>query len=282
MRGPHTLASQRVQPPADRSCGGAGARDRRPSWRSTLEPRVVERINRSSSPSRRERRSESCRPAGATRHRRSRRPTRLRRRRASRSRCSTCGDEECIFAGFLETQRMPGRRPVYRVGRSDSRVTGTAAGANLAGMLAIPRRSASPHLAALAVAKRIRGKMGRHITSRATRSRHRAWGAASAAPAPPVCRLLQRGPTSHVAWSRRAGRARRPTAERWQGRRASARRWAPPPLLEGCVTAERVFGQHRRCHCESPPIHARPSFRTGRGRAASVDCSPNRCTIRLG
>jgi hypothetical protein len=32
---------------------------------------------------------------------------------------------------------MPGRRPVYRVGRSGSRVTGTAAGANLAGMLAI-------------------------------------------------------------------------------------------------------------------------------------------------
>src|ERR1700733_12184014 len=31
---------------------------------------------------------------------------------------------------------MPGRRPVYRVGRSDSRVTGSGAGANLAGMLA--------------------------------------------------------------------------------------------------------------------------------------------------
>jgi hypothetical protein len=49
----------------------------------------------------------------------------------------------------------------------------------------------SPHLAAFSVAKRIRGKMGRHIASRATRSPHRAWGPASAAPAPPVCRLLQ-------------------------------------------------------------------------------------------
>ncbi len=34
-------------------------------------------------------------------------------------------------------QRMRGRRSAYRVGRSDSRVTRTAAGANLAGMLAI-------------------------------------------------------------------------------------------------------------------------------------------------
>jgi hypothetical protein len=61
------------------------------------------------------------------------------------------------------------------------------------------------------------GHAGRWIDTlrrRAARSRHRAWGAASAAPAPPVCRLLQRGPTSHVARSQRAGRARHPTADR--------------------------------------------------------------------
>jgi hypothetical protein len=48
-----------------------------------------------------------------------------------------CGDEKCIFAGFLETHRMQGQRPAHRVGRSDSRVTGIAAGADLAAMLAI-------------------------------------------------------------------------------------------------------------------------------------------------
>ncbi len=51
--------------------------------------------------------------------------------------CGGCGDEKCIFAGFLETPRMRGQRPAYRVGRSDSRVTGIAASANLAAMLAI-------------------------------------------------------------------------------------------------------------------------------------------------
>jgi hypothetical protein len=50
---------------------------------------------------------------------------------------------------------MRGQRPAYRVGRSDSRLTGTAAGANLAAMLAILQavigtlRSALRHRASL-------------------------------------------------------------------------------------------------------------------------------------
>src|SRR5580658_4292955 len=83
--------------------------------------------------------------------------------------------------------------------------------------------------------------MGGHPTSRVARSRHRAWRAPSAAPGPRVRRLLQRGPTSHVARSRRARRARRPTVERWHGRRASARRRPPPPLLEGGVSVSHQF-----------------------------------------
>lgn len=46
---------------------------------------------------------------------------------------------------------------------------------------------------------------------------------------------------AHVSLDCDAPVARRPTAERWQGRRASARRRAAPLLFEGCVTAERVL-----------------------------------------
>jgi hypothetical protein len=53
-----------------------------------------------------------------------------------------CDDEEFIF-------EADGRGPAYRVGRSDSLVTGAAAGANLAGMLTILEAIVAALLAAL-------------------------------------------------------------------------------------------------------------------------------------
>ena len=53
-------------------------------------------------------------------------------------------------------------------------------------------------------------------------------------------------------------------------RRASARRWAPPPLLESCVNAEGVFGHHSHQHEPVEPRHVRPPTLTEQER-----CNPS-------
>src|ERR1017187_5233520 len=63
-------------------------------------------------------------------------------------------------------------------------------------------------------------------------------------PPDPHCPESHRRRLSHDFWvSRRLEGAAKPGA--------SARRWAPPPLLEGCVTAERFF---------APPPPPDPTF----------------------
>jgi hypothetical protein len=105
---------------------------------------------------------------------------------------------------------------------------------------------ADPDLAALSVAKRVRGKMGGHPTSRAARSRHRAWRAPSAASGPPACGLLQQRSASHVAWRGLAGLARRRAADCRQSCCASTRRWTAPPVLKGRLIATRFSPRQAR------------------------------------
>ena len=106
-----------------------------------------------------------------------------------------------------------------------------------------PQRPAGAHVAAFSVAKWIRGKKdgsARYVASYSITSSCLGSGiccACSASMSPITTR------TDLTCRSVATRRSRAPSNRRAvAGCRASARRCAPPPLLEGCVTAARVLG----------------------------------------